>query len=56
MSARKGRSKKAHPSLMSKTGILIMKDEKKAEILSNYFSSVFTGHLFPHLLSGWLAR
>jgi len=55
MSARKGRSKAYFP-LMNTTGRLVITDEEKAEVLENFFASVFTGNLFPHLSSGWTVR
>ena len=33
---------------MSKNGKLLPRDEEKAEILSSFFVSVFTGNLSPH--------
>jgi len=34
--------------LMSETGTLVTADEEKAEVLNNFFASVFTGNLSPH--------
>jgi len=34
--------------LMSETGKLATADEVKAEVLNNFFASVFTGNLSPH--------
>ncbi|KAK4815523.1 hypothetical protein QYF61_003215 [Mycteria americana] len=34
--------------LMSKTGKLVTTDEEKAEVLNNFFASVFTGNLSSH--------
>jgi len=50
MSARKGRSQKVYTilSLISKTGKLVTTDKKKAEVLNNFFASVFTGNLSSH--------
>jgi len=43
--------------LMSKTGKLVTMDEEKAEVLNNFFASLFTAtSLFPHLSSGSTAR
>ncbi|KFP56376.1 hypothetical protein N322_05521, partial [Cariama cristata] len=36
------------PPLMSKTRKLVTTDEEKAEVLNNFFASVFTGNLIPH--------
>ncbi|PKU47845.1 rna-directed dna polymerase from mobile element jockey-like [Limosa lapponica baueri] len=35
------------PPLMSKSGELVSTDEEKAEVLNNFFASVFTGNPFP---------
>jgi len=48
MSARKGRSKKAYPALMKKTGKLITMNEEKAEALNKFFASLFPGNLYSH--------
>jgi len=45
MSARKGRSKKAYPHLMSKTAKVVTTDEEQAEVLNNCFASIFTDNL-----------
>ena len=34
--------------LMNKNGNLISTDEEKAEVLSNFFTSIFTGNHSPH--------
>ncbi|KFQ55458.1 hypothetical protein N334_10646, partial [Pelecanus crispus] len=34
--------------LMNKNGDLVSTDEEKAEVLNNFFASVFTGNLSPH--------
>ncbi|KFR11850.1 hypothetical protein N306_05276, partial [Opisthocomus hoazin] len=36
------------PALMSKNGNHVSADEEKAEVLHNFFASVFTGNLSPH--------
>ncbi|KFR01676.1 hypothetical protein Y956_12986, partial [Nipponia nippon] len=36
------------PPLMSSSGELITTDEEKAEVLNNFFASVFTGNPSPH--------
>jgi len=40
--------KESVPPLMSETGELATADEEKAEVLNNFFASVFTGNLSPH--------
>jgi len=40
--------KESVPPLMSETGKLATADEEKAEVLNNFFASVFTGNLSPH--------
>jgi len=47
MSTRKGKLKKAYP-VMNKNGDLVSTDEEKAEVLTKFFASVFTGNLSPH--------
>ena len=37
--------KESIPPLMSETGKLVTADEEKAEVLNNFFASVFTGNL-----------
>ncbi|KAM6103455.1 uncharacterized protein LJ206_014212 [Theristicus caerulescens] len=44
----KRKVKESIPPLMSKTGKLITTDKEKAEVLNNFFASVFTGNLSPH--------
>ncbi|KFQ99133.1 hypothetical protein Y956_03969, partial [Nipponia nippon] len=39
----KRKVKESVPPLMSKTGKLVTTDEEKAEVLNNFFASVFTG-------------
>jgi len=46
--SRKKMVKESVPPLMSKTGKLATADEEKAEVLNNFFASVFTGNLSPH--------
>ncbi|KAK4829982.1 hypothetical protein QYF61_008113 [Mycteria americana] len=40
--------KESVPSLMSKTVKLVTTDKEKAEVLNNFFASVFTGNLSSH--------
>ncbi|KFR06816.1 hypothetical protein Y956_10107, partial [Nipponia nippon] len=44
----KRKVKESVPPLMSSSGELITTDEEKAEVLNNFFASVFTGNLSPH--------
>ncbi|KFR09813.1 hypothetical protein N306_03128, partial [Opisthocomus hoazin] len=46
--SRKKMVKESVPLLMSETGKLATADEEKAEVLNNFFASVFTGNLSPH--------
>jgi len=46
MSARKGRLQEAYPP-MNKNGYLVSTDKAEAEVLNNFFASVFTGNLSP---------
>ncbi|KFZ52138.1 hypothetical protein N321_14184, partial [Antrostomus carolinensis] len=45
---RKRKIKERVPTLMSNHGDLVTIDEKRAEVLNNFFASVFTGNLSPH--------
>ncbi|KFV70798.1 hypothetical protein N307_10621, partial [Dryobates pubescens] len=45
---KKGRLMKAYPSLMSNCGGQVSTDQEKAEILNNFFGSVFTGNPSSH--------
>jgi len=47
--------KESVPPLMSETGKLATADEEKAEVLNNFFASVFTSNLSPHpsRVDGW---
>jgi len=47
MSARRGRSEKAYAPMMNKNSYLVSTDEGKAEVLDNFFASVFTDNLSP---------
>jgi len=40
--------KESVPTLISKTGKLVIMDKEKAEVLNNFFASVFTGNLSSH--------
>ncbi|KFR08823.1 hypothetical protein N306_10297, partial [Opisthocomus hoazin] len=53
--SQKKKVKESVPRLMSKTGKLVTADEEKAEVLNNFFASVFTGNLSPHpsRVDGW---
>ncbi|KFR00034.1 hypothetical protein Y956_06354, partial [Nipponia nippon] len=44
----KRKVKESISPLMSKTSKLITTDEEKAEVLNNFFASVFAGNLSPH--------
>ncbi|KAK4817803.1 hypothetical protein QYF61_027854 [Mycteria americana] len=46
--SQKRKVKESIPPLMSKTGKLVTRDEKAAEVLNNFFTSVFTGNLSSH--------
>ena len=46
--SQKRKVKESIPTLMSKTGKLVTTDEEKAEVLHNFFASVFTGNLSSH--------
>ncbi|KFQ02734.1 hypothetical protein N329_11861, partial [Haliaeetus albicilla] len=46
--SQKRKVKESIPALMSKTGKLVTMDKEKAEVLHNFFTSVFTGHLSSH--------
>ncbi|KAK4828789.1 hypothetical protein QYF61_000846 [Mycteria americana] len=46
--SQKRKVKESVPALMSKTGKLVTTDEEKAEVLNNFFASVFTGNLSAH--------
>ena len=46
--SRKKVVKESVPRLMSETGKLATADEEKAEVLNNFFASVFTDNLSPH--------
>ncbi|KAK4827902.1 hypothetical protein QYF61_022325 [Mycteria americana] len=46
--SQKRKAKESIPTVMSKTGKLVTMDEEKAEVLSNFFASVFTGNLSSH--------
>ncbi|KFR00948.1 hypothetical protein Y956_13862, partial [Nipponia nippon] len=44
----KKKVKERVPPLMSSSGELVTTEEEKAEVLKNFFASVFTGNLSPH--------
>ncbi|KFR04018.1 hypothetical protein Y956_04669, partial [Nipponia nippon] len=44
----KRKVKESIPPLRSSSGKLVTTDEEKAEVLKNFFASVFTGNLSPH--------
>ncbi|KFQ62135.1 hypothetical protein N334_11299, partial [Pelecanus crispus] len=44
----KRKVKESVPPLMNKKGNLVSTDEEKAEVLNNFFASVFTGNLSSH--------
>ncbi|PKU36836.1 rna-directed dna polymerase from mobile element jockey- hypothetical protein [Limosa lapponica baueri] len=46
--SQKRKAKESVSPLMSKTGKLVTTDEEKADVLNNYFASVFTGNLSLH--------
>jgi len=46
--SQKRKVKESVSSLMSKTGKLVTMDNEQAEVLSNFFASVFTGNLSSH--------
>jgi len=46
--SQKRKVKESVPLLMSKTGKLVSTEEEKAEVLNNFFVSVFTGSLSSH--------
>ncbi|KFM11756.1 hypothetical protein AS27_15251, partial [Aptenodytes forsteri] len=45
--SQKRKAKETVPPLMSKTGKLVTTDEEKAEVLNNFFASVFTATSLP---------
>ncbi|KAK4825589.1 hypothetical protein QYF61_000678 [Mycteria americana] len=46
--SQKRKVKESIPTLMNVTGKLVTTDEEKAEVLNNFFASVFTGNLSSH--------
>ncbi|KAK4807047.1 hypothetical protein QYF61_018388 [Mycteria americana] len=46
--SQKRKAKESVPPLMNTTGKLVTMDEEKAEVLNNFFASVFTGNLSSH--------
>ncbi|KFW69345.1 hypothetical protein AS28_06177, partial [Pygoscelis adeliae] len=46
--SQKRKVKDSAPLLMNTTGKLVTMDEEKAEVLNNFFASVFTGNLSSH--------
>jgi len=45
--SQKRKVKESVPALMNKNDNLVSTDEEKAEVLSNFFASVFSGNLSP---------